>query len=82
MEQEKSFAGLIGMLRSSGAVARARQQEGVDLLDERMIKELEEEWGGPDLVRKVTYKAFLLTGTPRPTPTPPVAAGAALDHEE
>lgn len=64
MEQEMSFAGLLGMLRSVGAVARARQQDGVDLLDERVVKELEEEWGGPELVRKVTYKAFLLAGTP------------------
>lgn len=66
------------MLRSSGAVARAKQQAGVNLLDERVVKELEEEWGGSELVRKVTYKAFLLTGTPRPTPTP--SAGAGLEE--
>lgn len=78
MEQEKSFPGLIGMLRSTGAVARASQQDGVDLLDERVVKEPEEEWGGPELVRKVTYKAFLLTGTPRPTASP--SAGAGLEE--
>jgi SAM-dependent methyltransferase len=63
MEVEMSFAGLVAGLRSSGAAARARQQ-GVDLLDESIVKEMEEEWGGPELVRKVTYKAFLLAGTP------------------
>ncbi|KAG2570566.1 hypothetical protein PVAP13_7KG053527 [Panicum virgatum] len=59
MEQEMSFEGLIDMLRSSSAVTTAKQQ-GVDLLGERVVKELEEGWGGPSLVRKVTYKAFLL----------------------
>lgn len=63
MEHETSFAGLVGMLRSSSAVTTARQQ-GVDLLDERAVKELEEEWGGASLIRKVTYMAFLLAGTP------------------
>ncbi|XBI97393.1 hypothetical protein VPH35_017770 [Triticum aestivum] len=65
-------------LPSTGAVARASQQDGVDLLDERVVKEPEEEWGGPELVRKVTYKAFLLTGTPRPTASP--SAGAGLEE--
>lgn len=62
MEQEMSFEGLIAMLRSWSAVTTAKQQ-GVDLLGERVVKELEEGWGGPSLVRKVTYKAFLLAGT-------------------
>ncbi|KAL5222500.1 hypothetical protein ABZP36_027213 [Zizania latifolia] len=64
MEHEMSFAGLVGMLRSWSAVATAREQ-GVDLLDERAVRQLEEEWGGASLVRKVTYKAFLLAGTVR-----------------
>ncbi|CAO2183507.1 unnamed protein product [Urochloa humidicola] len=63
MEHDMSFEGLIGMLRSWSAVTMAKQQ-GVDLLGERMVKELEEEWGGASLVRKVTFKAFLLAGTP------------------
>nr|CAB3473425.1 unnamed protein product [Digitaria exilis] len=65
MEHEMSFEGLIGMLRSSSAVRTAKQR-GVDLLGERVVKELEEGWGGPSLVRKVTFKAFLLAGTPGP----------------
>lgn len=64
MEHEMSFEGLIGMLRSSSAVTTAKQR-GVDLLGERMVKELEEGWGGPSLVRRVTFKAFLLAGSPR-----------------
>jgi hypothetical protein len=60
-----SFEGLIGMLRSWSAVTTAKQQ-GVDLLGARVVKELEEGWGGAELVRKVTYKAFLLAGTPGP----------------
>jgi hypothetical protein len=65
MEQEMSFEGLIGMLRSWSAVTTAKQQ-GVDLLGEHVVKELEEGWGGASLVRKVTYKGFLLAGTPGP----------------
>ncbi|KAL6615473.1 hypothetical protein ACP70R_037743 [Stipagrostis hirtigluma subsp. patula] len=64
MEHDMSFEGLIGMLRSWSAVTTAKQQ-GVELLGERVVKELEEEWGGASLVRRVTYKAFLLAGTPR-----------------
>ncbi|CAO2203876.1 unnamed protein product [Urochloa humidicola] len=64
MEHDMSFEGLIGMLRSWSAVTMAKQQ-GMDLLGERVVKELEEEWGGASLVRKVTFKAFLLAGTPR-----------------
>jgi hypothetical protein len=64
MEHEMSFEGLIGMLRSWSAVTTAKRQ-GVDLLGERVVKQLEEEWGGASLVRKVTFKAFLLAGTPR-----------------
>ncbi|CAL4957955.1 unnamed protein product [Urochloa decumbens] len=64
VDHEMSFEGLIGMLHSLSAVTMAKQQ-GVDLLGECMVKELEEEWGGASLVRKVTFKAFLLAGTPR-----------------
>ncbi|KAF8696758.1 hypothetical protein HU200_036390 [Digitaria exilis] len=43
---------------NSEAAGRGPVGEGV-------VKELEEGWGGPSLVRKVTFKAFLLAGTPR-----------------
>ncbi|KAL6647354.1 hypothetical protein ACP70R_014791 [Stipagrostis hirtigluma subsp. patula] len=62
MEHEMSFEGLVSMLRSTAPVTTAKQQ-GVDLLGERVVKEMEEEWGGASLVRKVAYKAFLLAGT-------------------
>jgi hypothetical protein len=45
VEHEMSFEGLIGMLRSWSAVTTAKQQ-GVDLLGARVVKELEEGWGG------------------------------------
>lgn len=64
MEQEMSFQGLVGMLSSWSAVTMAKQQ-GVDLLPERVVKEMEQEWGGASLIRKVTFKAFLLAGTLR-----------------
>uniref|UniRef100_A0A0A9HRQ0 Uncharacterized protein n=1 Tax=Arundo donax TaxID=35708 RepID=A0A0A9HRQ0_ARUDO len=64
MEHEMSFEGLIGMLRSWSAVVTAKER-GVDLLGERVAKEMEEECGGASLVRKVTFKAFLLAGTRR-----------------
>jgi hypothetical protein len=67
MEHEMPFEGLIGMLRSWSAVATAKQR-GVDLLGERVVKELEEEWGGASVGRKVTFKAFRLAGTPPPPP--------------
>ncbi|TVU32717.1 hypothetical protein EJB05_24468, partial [Eragrostis curvula] len=59
MEHEMSFQGLVGILSSWSAVATAKQQ-GVDLLAEPVVKEMEQEWGGPALVRTVTFKAFLL----------------------
>ncbi|TVU34306.1 hypothetical protein EJB05_16137, partial [Eragrostis curvula] len=64
MEHEMSFQGLVGMLSSWSAVTTAKQQ-GVDLLSEPVVKEMEQEWGGPSLVRTVAFKAFLLAGTPR-----------------
>uniref|UniRef100_A0A0D9V2F3 Methyltransferase type 11 domain-containing protein n=1 Tax=Leersia perrieri TaxID=77586 RepID=A0A0D9V2F3_9ORYZ len=64
MDHEMSFPGLVGMLRSWSAVATARQR-GVELLDESVVRRLEEEWGGASLVRKVTFKAFLLAGSVR-----------------
>nr|CAB3477478.1 unnamed protein product [Digitaria exilis] len=63
-EHDMSFEGLIGIAAfvvsgdNSEAAGRGPVGEGV-------VKELEEGWGGPSLVRKVTFKAFLLAGTPR-----------------
>ncbi|XP_072967771.1 uncharacterized protein [Typha angustifolia] len=64
MEQELSFDRLLGVLRSWSAVATAKER-GVDLLSERVVKELEEEWGGKEVVRTVTYKTFMLAGKPK-----------------
>ncbi|KAL2528311.1 S-adenosyl-L-methionine-dependent methyltransferase superfamily protein [Forsythia ovata] len=59
--KEVSFEGYLGFLRSWSAVATAKEQ-GVDLLPEGVVKELETAWGGAKLVRTVVYKAFMLAG--------------------
>ncbi|KAK9927243.1 hypothetical protein M0R45_024436 [Rubus argutus] len=61
IRKEMSFPGLVRLLRSYSAVTTAKDQ-GVDLLSQEMIKEIQEVWGGADLVRSVTYKAFMLAG--------------------
>lgn len=61
--KQLSFEGFIGMLKSWSAVITAKEN-GVDLLPEDMVKDFETAWGGPDLVRSVTYKAFMLAGKP------------------
>lgn len=62
--KELSFEGFLRMLRSWSAVTTAKDQ-GVDLLNEKTVKELESAWGGPKLVRSVVYKAFMLAGKVR-----------------
>ena len=69
MEHEMSFEGLIGMLRSWSAVTTAKQR-GVDLLGGARGEGAGGGVGTGEgrrwwLVRKVTFKAFLLAGTPR-----------------
>ncbi|KAM5575322.1 hypothetical protein ABKV19_014332 [Rosa sericea] len=59
--RELSFQGVERMLRSYSAVTTAKDQ-GVDLLSEDVIKELQRAWGGHDLIRSVTIKAFMLVG--------------------
>lgn len=61
--KQLSFEGFIRMLKSWSAVMTAKEN-GVDLLPEEMVKDFETAWGGPDLVRSVTYKAFMLAGKP------------------
>ncbi|KAF8019151.1 hypothetical protein BT93_H3896 [Corymbia citriodora subsp. variegata] len=60
--KELSFKGFLSMLRSWSAVTTAKEQ-GVDLLSEGIVRELEDAWGGSDLVRCIVYKAFMLAGT-------------------
>ncbi|KAF8011756.1 hypothetical protein BT93_I0021 [Corymbia citriodora subsp. variegata] len=60
--KELLFEGYLKFLKSSSGFASAKEQ-GVDLLSEEVIKELESSWGGPNKVRTVTYKAFMLAGT-------------------
>ncbi|CAK7354738.1 unnamed protein product [Dovyalis caffra] len=61
MEKEMSFEGLLKFLNSISAFNTAKEQ-GVDLLSEKVAKELESAWGGPELVRTVIYKAYMLAG--------------------
>ncbi|KAJ0040390.1 hypothetical protein Pint_27398 [Pistacia integerrima] len=56
-----SFEGFLRVVKSSSAFASAMEQ-GVDLLSENLVKKLENAWGGQDLIRSVTYKAFMLAG--------------------
>ncbi|KAI3435467.1 uncharacterized protein J3R85_006076 [Psidium guajava] len=60
--KELLFEGYLKFLKSSSAFAFAKEQ-GVDLLSEEVIEELESSWGGPTMVKTVTYKAFMLAGT-------------------
>ncbi|XP_038981201.1 putative methyltransferase DDB_G0268948 [Phoenix dactylifera] len=63
MDLEVSFDGFVESLRTGSAVATAKER-GVDLLTEEVVKELRTAWGGSD-IRKITYKAFMLAGTPK-----------------
>ncbi|GAY64925.1 hypothetical protein CUMW_237310 [Citrus unshiu] len=61
MPKQVSFEGFLRMLRSFSAVNTAVKQ-GVDLLSEKVVKELETAWGGCELVRTIIYKTFMLAG--------------------
>ncbi|KAI3462435.1 hypothetical protein Pfo_019098 [Paulownia fortunei] len=62
--KEVSFEGYLRLLRSYSAVTSAKEQ-GVDLLSQEVVKELEAAWGGAKLVRTIVYKAFMLAGKVR-----------------
>ncbi|KAI3451629.1 hypothetical protein Pfo_008294 [Paulownia fortunei] len=59
--KELSFEGYLRMMRSWSAIETAKEQ-GVDLLSEGVVKELEAAWGGANLVRSIVYKGFMLAG--------------------
>ncbi|XP_057795228.1 uncharacterized protein LOC131011452 [Salvia miltiorrhiza] len=59
--KELAFEGYVRMVRSWSAVVTAEEQ-GVDLLPEGVVKELEAAWGGAHLVRSIVYKGFMLVG--------------------
>ncbi|KAL3721385.1 hypothetical protein ACJRO7_033816 [Eucalyptus globulus] len=61
-ESELPFEGYLKFLKSSSPINLAKEQ-GVNLLSKEIIKELESSWGGPNLVRTITHKAFMLAGT-------------------
>ncbi|GAB2287229.1 hypothetical protein Dimus_021611 [Dionaea muscipula] len=63
--KELSFHGFLGMLSSWSAVITAKEK-GVDLLPDQMVEELENAWGGSELIKPVVYKAFMLAGKVRP----------------
>ncbi|XP_022773812.1 putative methyltransferase DDB_G0268948 [Durio zibethinus] len=56
-----SFEGFLRMVRTWSAVVTAKNQ-GVDLLSQMVVRDLESAWGGSDLVRSIAYKAFMLAG--------------------
>ncbi|KAF5745109.1 methyltransferase [Tripterygium wilfordii] len=59
--KELKFEGLLKNFMSWSAVITAKDQ-GVDLLSESVVQELESAWGGRELVRSVALKAFMLAG--------------------
>lgn len=59
--KELSFTGLLRMVKSWSAVITAESQ-GVDLLSDVVVKVLESAWGGPNLIRSVSYKGYMLAG--------------------
>ncbi|KAF2284456.1 hypothetical protein GH714_021981 [Hevea brasiliensis] len=61
MTKEMSFQGFLGLVRSSSGVNTAKEQ-GVDLLSENVVKDFEKAWGGPELVRTVIFKTYMLAG--------------------
>ncbi|KAK9085771.1 hypothetical protein Sjap_026182 [Stephania japonica] len=61
MKQEVSFEGFLTGLRTGSAVVTAKEQ-GVDLLNEEVIKELESAWGGIHVIRTLNFKTFMLVG--------------------
>ncbi|XP_030941036.1 uncharacterized protein LOC126703232 [Quercus robur] len=61
MPKELTFEGFLRMLMSWSAVITAKDQ-GIDLLSESVVKEFENAWGGPKLIRSVIYKGFMLVG--------------------
>lgn len=64
MPKTTSFEGIIRMIKSWSAIVTAKEK-GVDLLPESLVRELETAWGGPDLIRPVVYKAFMIAGKVR-----------------
>ncbi|KMT14065.1 hypothetical protein BVRB_4g078920 [Beta vulgaris subsp. vulgaris] len=59
-----SFKGFMEMLKSWSAVTTAKEK-GVDLLNENVVTELMNAWGGSELVKHVSYKAFMIAGKVR-----------------
>ncbi|KAI4385775.1 hypothetical protein MLD38_003769 [Melastoma candidum] len=64
MPREMSFEAFVRLLRTSSAYCTAKNN-GVELLPESLVKEFEAAWGGPDLIRTVNSKTYMLAGTPR-----------------
>ncbi|KAL3729017.1 hypothetical protein ACJRO7_033589 [Eucalyptus globulus] len=54
--------GFLRVLWSWSVVATAKER-GFDPLSEGVVRELEDAWGGTDLVRCIVYKALMLAGT-------------------
>ncbi|KAH0694447.1 hypothetical protein KY285_021544 [Solanum tuberosum] len=61
IQKDISFDGFLGLLKSLSAINTANEK-GVDLLPRKLVEEFEVEWGGPKLVRRVIFKAFMLVG--------------------
>ncbi|KAJ6737287.1 hypothetical protein OIU85_019360 [Salix viminalis] len=60
MPREMSFERLLKLLSSASAVNTAKEQ-GVNLLSEEFVKELENAWGGAEF-RTVNFRSYMLAG--------------------
>ena len=59
--KEMSFEGVLALVRSWGTFKIAEDQ-GVDVLSEDVVKELETAWGGSDMIRTVNFKTYMIAG--------------------
>ena len=64
MRKEVSFEGISGLIRSWSPVNAAREN-GLDLLTDETVEDLEVAWGGRSLVREVIFPCFMIAGRPR-----------------
>lgn len=63
--KELSFEGYLRKMHSWSAVATAKER-GIDLLSASTVKELEDAWGGANVVRSVVFKGYMLVGKVKP----------------
>lgn len=59
--KELSFEGYLRKMQSWSAITTAKER-GIDLLPASIVKELEDAWGGANVVKSVVFKGYMLVG--------------------